>query len=40
LDESVVYPTIAEVTGQPARKFRQWACAHSDAFTRCWPETR
>jgi uncharacterized protein YbjT (DUF2867 family) len=32
LDDSVVYPTVAEVTGRPPRDFRQWATAHADAF--------
>ncbi|MEJ3657414.1 NAD(P)H-binding protein [Actinomycetes bacterium KLBMP 9759] len=32
LDESVVHPTVAEVTGRPPRTFEQWAMAHADAF--------
>jgi uncharacterized protein YbjT (DUF2867 family) len=29
LDESPVLPTVAELTGRPARTFRQWAEAHA-----------
>jgi uncharacterized protein YbjT (DUF2867 family) len=32
LDESTVHSTVAEITGRPARTFRQWATAHADAF--------
>jgi hypothetical protein len=32
LDESVVTPTVADVTGRPPRSFREWAQAHKDAF--------
>ncbi|HEX2317074.1 MAG TPA: NmrA family NAD(P)-binding protein [Thermomonospora sp.] len=32
LDESVVRPTVEEVTGTPPRTFTQWATAHADAF--------
>ncbi|MGI5131917.1 NAD(P)H-binding protein [Pseudonocardia sp. CA-107938] len=32
LDESIVYPTVAEVTGRPPRTFEQWATAHAAAF--------
>jgi uncharacterized protein YbjT (DUF2867 family) len=32
LDETVVTPVVEEVTGRPARRFRQWAEAHADAF--------
>ena len=32
LDESVVLPTVAEVTGRPPRTFAQWAAAHAAAF--------
>jgi uncharacterized protein YbjT (DUF2867 family) len=32
LDESRVLPTVADVTGRPARTFQQWAKAHADAF--------
>ncbi|MEQ0558853.1 NAD(P)H-binding protein [Amycolatopsis sp. NEAU-NG30] len=32
LDEATVYPTVAEVTGRPARTFAEWAAAHADAF--------
>jgi len=32
LDESVVLPTVLEVTGTPPRTFRQWASAHAGAF--------
>ena len=27
-----VLPTVQEITGQPARPFRQWAADHADAF--------
>jgi uncharacterized protein YbjT (DUF2867 family) len=32
LDESVVRPTVAEVTGREPGSFRAWALAHADAF--------
>ncbi|QIJ65654.1 NAD(P)H-binding protein [Streptomyces sp. JB150] len=32
LDESVVRPTVREVTGRDPRTFEQWARAHADAF--------
>ncbi|WP_330263408.1 NAD(P)H-binding protein [Streptomyces griseorubiginosus] len=32
LDESVVLPTVEQVTGRPPRTFSQWAQAHADAF--------
>ncbi|MEV6826641.1 NAD(P)H-binding protein [Amycolatopsis sp. NPDC051102] len=32
LDEATVHPTVAEVTGRPARTFEEWAEAHADAF--------
>lgn len=32
LDEATVHPTVAEVTGRPARTFADWAEAHADAF--------
>ncbi|MGW5723506.1 NAD(P)H-binding protein [Amycolatopsis sp. NPDC003865] len=32
LDEATVHPTVAEVTGRPARTFADWAVAHADAF--------
>jgi uncharacterized protein YbjT (DUF2867 family) len=32
LDEATVHPTVEEVTGRPARTFRQWAEAHAAAF--------
>ena len=32
LDESTVRPTVEEITGRPARTFRQWASVHADAF--------
>jgi uncharacterized protein YbjT (DUF2867 family) len=32
LDESVVLPTVEQVTGRPPRTFAQWARAHADAF--------
>lgn len=34
LDESTVLPTVTEVTGRPARTFRQWAAAHAERFGR------
>ena len=37
LDDSIVYPTVAELTGRPPRTFRQWAEAHAAAFTRARP---
>jgi uncharacterized protein YbjT (DUF2867 family) len=33
LDESMVTPTVAEVTGRAPHTFEQWAMAHRDAFT-------
>jgi hypothetical protein len=33
LDEATVYPTVAEVTGRPARTFTDWAEAHANAFS-------
>ncbi|MEV0173626.1 NAD(P)H-binding protein [Streptomyces sp. NPDC050803] len=32
IDESLIHPTVEEVTGRPPRTFRQWALAHRDAF--------
>lgn len=32
LDESIVRPTVREVTGRPPRTFEQWATAHADSF--------
>lgn len=32
LDESVVLPTVHQVTGRPPRTFRQWAEAHAGDF--------
>lgn len=32
LDESVVLPTVREVTGREPRTFEQWARGHTDAF--------
>ena len=32
LDESVVWPTVRELTGRPPRTFAQWAAAHADTF--------
>jgi hypothetical protein len=32
LDESVVLPTVQDVTGAPPRTFEQWATAHALAF--------
>ncbi len=32
LDETTVQPTVAEVTGRPARTFREWAEANVEAF--------
>jgi len=34
LDESRVLPTVEEITGQPPRRFEQWARSHADAFRR------
>jgi uncharacterized protein YbjT (DUF2867 family) len=34
LDESVVTPTVAEVTGRPPHTFEQWAAAHRTDFHR------
>ena len=33
LDEATVHPTVAEVTGRPARTFADWAAAHAGAFS-------
>lgn len=33
LDESVVLPTVYELTGHTPRTFKQWARAHADRFT-------
>jgi uncharacterized protein YbjT (DUF2867 family) len=33
LDESLIHPTVEEVTGTPPRTFREWALAHSAAFS-------
>ena len=33
LDESEVLPTVAEITGRPARTFRDWAETHASAFS-------
>jgi uncharacterized protein YbjT (DUF2867 family) len=33
LDESEVLPTVAEVTGRPARTFRDWAQTHAPVFS-------
>ena len=32
LDESIVLPTVADVTGRPARSFEQWATDNAGAF--------
>jgi uncharacterized protein YbjT (DUF2867 family) len=32
LDESVVLPTVEQVTGRPPRRFAQWAAANAGAF--------
>ena len=32
LDESIVWPTVRDLTGRPPRTFAQWADAHADAF--------
>jgi len=32
LDESMVLPTVPQITGRPARTFEQWARAHAGAF--------
>ncbi|MEV0171416.1 NAD(P)H-binding protein [Streptomyces sp. NPDC050803] len=32
LDESVVLPTVEEVTGRPPRSFGEWAREHADSF--------
>jgi uncharacterized protein YbjT (DUF2867 family) len=32
-DDSVVVPSVLEITRHPPRTFEQWAQAHSDAFT-------
>lgn len=31
-DESIITPTVQEVTGRPPRSFAQWATAHATAF--------
>jgi uncharacterized protein YbjT (DUF2867 family) len=33
LDDSEVLPTVAEVTGRPARTFRDWAQTHASVFS-------
>ena len=33
LDESEVLPTVAEISGRPARTFHDWAQAHASAFS-------
>jgi uncharacterized protein YbjT (DUF2867 family) len=32
LDESIVRPTVRDITGRPPRTFEQWAAAHAEAF--------
>ena len=32
LDESIVLPTVADITGRPARTFEQWASDNAGAF--------
>jgi len=32
LDESVVWPTVRDLTGRPPRTFEQWATAHAEMF--------
>ncbi|MDT7840177.1 NAD(P)H-binding protein [Streptomyces justiciae] len=32
IDESLIHPTVENVTGSAPRTFRQWALAHRDAF--------
>jgi hypothetical protein len=32
LDESVVLPTVGQLTGRPPGTFEQWARAHASAF--------
>jgi uncharacterized protein YbjT (DUF2867 family) len=32
LDESIVWPTVHDLTGRPPRTFAQWAAAHAGAF--------
>ncbi|WP_330180695.1 NAD(P)H-binding protein [Nocardia sp. NBC_01503] len=32
IDESIVRPTVEEITGRPPRTFAQWATVHADAF--------
>ena len=32
LDESVVWPTVRDLTGRPPRTFAQWAASHAEAF--------
>jgi len=32
LDESMVWPTVHDLTGRPPRTFAQWAAAHADEF--------
>jgi uncharacterized protein YbjT (DUF2867 family) len=33
VDETTVLPTVAEVTGRPARTFREWATEHAGRFS-------
>jgi uncharacterized protein YbjT (DUF2867 family) len=33
LDDSEVLPTVAEITGRPARTFRDWAQTHASGFS-------
>ncbi|MFJ9106328.1 hypothetical protein ACIRJM_48830 [Streptomyces sp. NPDC102405] len=32
LDESVMLPTLEQITGRPPRTFARWARDHTDAF--------
>ncbi|WP_176742387.1 hypothetical protein [Streptomyces sp. LUP47B] len=32
LDESVMLPTVQQITGRPPRAFARWARDHADAF--------
>jgi uncharacterized protein YbjT (DUF2867 family) len=32
IDETTVYPTVAEVTGRPPRTFQQWSLEHAGEF--------
>lgn len=32
IDETTVHPTVARVTGRPARTFDQWATTHAARF--------